>query len=470
MLGRDVGPVTYNALRSQKTARAEATYDALRSQTTSVAGDTEFSSLYEEELGGTRPDRLYEVRPQDRVQRRTVEQIVDNTLIVPSLDVPVPQMANQLLEVCRQLDTPIPEQVIDLPKISSSRQCRRRCVRFAEQTAEQLVEVPTIISYSSLRRIVEQNVDIPVPHGRVGDGGLLGLHPGQSSTAFSGARVPAATAEQLVDIPDPRGGRVLHPASSSSGLLGTANQAVFRTFPIGTGCGHQLIHAGRSAGGFLRGRSWCVDAVSRWLVETSGLGPRSLAAWVKAGTGPSSCVSLRLLLEEFRCVFLSFVFAQFALGIWYIISFVLASGSYCSARFPLVCNALYKSGYMFFGSFGRIYTFSTWRQTLFLKRCFSIRFEWRSVPSRCFGCSLALRGSHLETLDFFLRVSWVELHDDGWVFRRSVRHFSASSSELRPLCMPINPQRLSTKTLCLKARVKKNNNTKNKNKKKNNNN
>ena len=85
------------------------------------------------------------------------------------------------------------------------------------------------------------------------------------------------------------------------------------------------------------------------------------------------------------------------------------------------------------GGFGRIYTLSTWWQNRFLKRCFSIRFEWRSVPSRCFGCSLALRGSHLETLDFFLRVSRVVLHDDGWFFfRRSVRHFSASSSELRP--------------------------------------
>ena len=55
---RDVGPVTYNALRSQKTARAEATNNAPRSQMSSVAGDTEFFSLYEEELGGTRPDRL----------------------------------------------------------------------------------------------------------------------------------------------------------------------------------------------------------------------------------------------------------------------------------------------------------------------------------------------------------------------------------------------------------------------------
>ena len=50
---RDGGPVTYIALRSQKTARAEATYDALRSQMSSVAGDTELFSLYEEELGGT---------------------------------------------------------------------------------------------------------------------------------------------------------------------------------------------------------------------------------------------------------------------------------------------------------------------------------------------------------------------------------------------------------------------------------
>ena len=73
----------------------------------------------------------------------------------------------------------------------------------------------------------------------------------------------------------------------------------------------------------------------------------------------------------------------------------------------------------YFGGFGRVdvfHTFSTLRQTRILKRFFSFRFEWRSVPSRCFACSFALRGSHLETLDFLLRVSWVELHDDGRVF------------------------------------------------------
>ena len=161
-----------------------------------------------------------------------MEQIVDNPqLIVPSLDVPVPQRENQLVEACRHLDLPIPEQAIEVPKISSSRQSHRRRVRFAEQTAEQLVEVPTIISYSSLRGIVEQNVDIPVPRGRGRSRGGLGLHPGQSSTAYSGADfLPAATAEQNVDIPVPRGGQDLPSSASSPGLPGTANQGVFNTF------------------------------------------------------------------------------------------------------------------------------------------------------------------------------------------------------------------------------------------------
>ena len=50
-------------------------------------------------------------------------------------------MVGQLVEVFRHIDTVVPEQVIDVPKISSSRHSRRRRVRFAEQMAEQLVEV-----------------------------------------------------------------------------------------------------------------------------------------------------------------------------------------------------------------------------------------------------------------------------------------------------------------------------------------
>ena len=206
----------HTAPRGQRTARAEATYDAPRSRTTSVAGDTEFCSLYEYELGGMRPDRLCEVRPQERVQRRTVEQNVDNSPFLPMLDVPVPQMENQLVEVCRLFDVLIPEQAIEVPKISSSRHSHRRSVRFVEQTAEQLVEVPTIISYSSLRRIVEQNVDIPAPRGRGRVG--LGLQPGQSSTAqHSTKRISDRTVEQIVETPVFRGGpQGFHPGESSS--------------------------------------------------------------------------------------------------------------------------------------------------------------------------------------------------------------------------------------------------------------
>ena len=42
---------------------------------------------------GSRPDRLLDVSgPQERVQRRTMEQLVDSPLVVPSLDAPVPLM------------------------------------------------------------------------------------------------------------------------------------------------------------------------------------------------------------------------------------------------------------------------------------------------------------------------------------------------------------------------------------------
>ena len=226
---RDVGPVTYNTLRSQKTARAEATNNAPRSQMSSVAGDTEFFSLFEDELGGTRPDRLYEVRPQERDQRHTVEQIVDTVLFVPSLDVLVPQMENQLVDVCPLFDVLIPEQAIEVPKISSTpRPPRRRRVRFAEQTAEQLVEVPTIISCSSLQRTAEQNVNIPVP-GRGGQHvGLQGFLPRQRSTVLhaSQKRSSERIVEQIVDSRVLGGGS----SASSSSSREHAGDGVFSTF------------------------------------------------------------------------------------------------------------------------------------------------------------------------------------------------------------------------------------------------
>ena len=92
---------------------------------------------------GSRPDRLLDVSgPQERVQRRTIEQIVDYVPVVPLLDAPVPQLVDKLEDVLKIVDLPVPEQEIDVPKISSlSRPLLRRSLP-VPQTAEQLVEVP----------------------------------------------------------------------------------------------------------------------------------------------------------------------------------------------------------------------------------------------------------------------------------------------------------------------------------------
>ena len=165
------------------------------------------------------------------------------------------------MALLKHLDKPIPEQAIEVPKTSkSSRRCRVpdfRSVPFVHQTAEQLVEVPTVVSFSSLRRRAEQIMDIPVSRrrrgggegggglqglspssdspapefeqildipvlcgcGSSGGGGLQGLHPGQSSTAFP---------EQLVDNPV-SGGR---PEQSSSSSLDGSNEDYTRFFAL----------------------------------------------------------------------------------------------------------------------------------------------------------------------------------------------------------------------------------------------
>ena len=84
--------------------------------------------------------------PQGRVLRHVVGH-----LPVPALDVPVPQMVDQLPDVehfFRAL-SPDPEQVIEVPKFLPLDVPTRAAVR-VPQLAEQLVEVPTILSYSSL--------------------------------------------------------------------------------------------------------------------------------------------------------------------------------------------------------------------------------------------------------------------------------------------------------------------------------
>ena len=99
-------------------------------------------------------------------QGRILRHVVGH-LPAPSLDVPVPQMVDQLPDIEHFFAalSPDPEQVIEVPKILSLDVPMRAALRVT-QLVEQLVEVPTTVSYSSLQRTVEQHVDIPVPGGR----------------------------------------------------------------------------------------------------------------------------------------------------------------------------------------------------------------------------------------------------------------------------------------------------------------
>ena len=182
--------MTYNALRSQKTARAEATNYAPWSQKHSVAGDTEFFLLYEEELSGGRRALLVEVRPQDRVKRHTVEHIID-VLSVQILDAPVPQMVDNVMDALRRLDRPIAKQVIAVPKISCS-SCPSRAVLREPQTAEQLAKVPTILYF--LKQPIT-SISSTFPFLVVGL--LLEVHKVFSQDTGTFKR----TAEQIADIP-----------------------------------------------------------------------------------------------------------------------------------------------------------------------------------------------------------------------------------------------------------------------------
>ena len=141
------------------------------------------------------------------------------------------------------MDLPVTEQVIDVPKISSS-SCPSRAVLNEPQLVEQLVEVPTIISYSSLQRITEQHVDIPVPRRGGRYPGLQGLLSRQSSTASQLAleRISERIVEQIVDFPVSREGlqdfRPGQGSSSSSHVpardqegLDELGEGVFRTYP-----------------------------------------------------------------------------------------------------------------------------------------------------------------------------------------------------------------------------------------------
>ena len=171
----------------------------------------------------TRPTPLVEVRPQGQVQRHVVEDLGELAPLVRILDLPVPQMAENVSDTLRFLDFPIAEQVIEVPKISCS-PCPSRSLIPEPQSAEQSVEVPTVLSPL---RFAEQIVDTPVRRRR-GQGFL----PEQSSTATSssGRRISELTVEQIVDISSSGVG----PGQGSSSSAGPADEDFTGVFALFT--------------------------------------------------------------------------------------------------------------------------------------------------------------------------------------------------------------------------------------------
>ena len=201
----------------------------------------------EEEPGGGLPAPLSEVAGrQEKVVRHVLEDLGSVCPVVQILDLPVPHrmdhfaellnLEEDVLDAGRLVDRyfQVPELVIEVPKFIIEDVPMRTSVP-EPQLAEQLVEVPTILSYSSLQRSVEQLVDIPVPGGGGSFSGLQGSLPRQRSTASpSRKRISERTVEQIVD-PVSRGS--LPGSSSSHSPAGDEECAdepgkgVFRTFP-----------------------------------------------------------------------------------------------------------------------------------------------------------------------------------------------------------------------------------------------
>ena len=231
------------ARRSVAMALAESTHhSAPRGQKMARAGGEARGALH----GHDREAPL----PQGRILRHVVGH-----LPAPSLDVPVPQMVDQLPDIEHFFAalSPDPEQVIEVPKILPLDVPMRAALRVT-QLVEQLVEVPTTVSYSSLQRTVEQHVDIPVPGGGGPSSGLQGFLPRQRSTASpSRKRISERIVEQFVDpvsrgsLPGSLPGQSSSSSHSPAGVEERADElgeGVFRTLPQNKKSAKVTSHSG----------------------------------------------------------------------------------------------------------------------------------------------------------------------------------------------------------------------------------
>ena len=89
----------------------------------------ELFSLYEEKARRGRPGLVTDPGPHGRVERHTVDHVDEFCPYVQILDVLVPQLGDQVVEVLRMFDVPSVEQVIAVPVISSDWVPQRSAVR-----------------------------------------------------------------------------------------------------------------------------------------------------------------------------------------------------------------------------------------------------------------------------------------------------------------------------------------------------
>ena len=164
-----------------------AQHGAVRGQTTATRARgpaTQYFTFGDDEDVPAPGERLF--WPQERDLRRSPAHDEELTLHVPAL-----QMVEQPEEVdsfFRNFVPAVAEQVIEVPKLALPVCAVQRAALPEPQLVEQLVEVPTVLSYSLLQqRTAEQIIDFPFP-GRGGGarGGLQGLPQGQVSTASAG--------------------------------------------------------------------------------------------------------------------------------------------------------------------------------------------------------------------------------------------------------------------------------------------
>ena len=163
--------------------------------------------------------------------------------LVHRLDVPVPQIGEQLPNVVQFFAAQLPvvtEPVIEVPKILPLDVPLRRLCRDT-QLAEQLVEVPTVLSLSSLQQLIAEHiVDIPVP-GRAGRGGGVEVVKVSSQdriqlrlTSSKPLTFQFRAVEIFKALAQDRVQQLLHLTLVLQMKLG---KGFFRTFPRGKKCG-----------------------------------------------------------------------------------------------------------------------------------------------------------------------------------------------------------------------------------------